>query len=43
VSQPVHLVAAVTGNHPLDLLAWSLTAAAMAAVAPALRDPGDGR
>jgi hypothetical protein len=36
VSQPLHLVAAVTGNHPLDLLAWSLTAASMAAVAPAL-------
>jgi hypothetical protein len=35
-SQPLHLVAALTGNHLLDLLAWSLTAAAMAAVAPAL-------
>jgi hypothetical protein len=43
VSQPLHLVAALTGNHLLDLFAWSLTAAAMAAVAPALRDPGDGR
>jgi hypothetical protein len=35
-SQPLHLVAALTGNHPLDLLAWSMTAAAMAAAAPAL-------
>ncbi len=38
-SQPMHLVAALTGNHALDLLAWGLTAAAMAAVAPGLR-PG---
>jgi hypothetical protein len=26
VSQPVHLVAAMTGNHPLDLFAWGTTA-----------------
>jgi hypothetical protein len=26
VSQPVHLLAAMTGNHPLDLLAWGVTA-----------------
>lgn len=40
VSQPLHLVAAMTGNHPLDLFAWGLTAAAMGAVAVvALRTP----
>jgi hypothetical protein len=33
ISQPLHLVAAMTGNHPLDLLAWGMTAAAMAATA----------
>jgi hypothetical protein len=32
VSQPVHLLAAMTGNHPLDLAAWGATAAGMAAV-----------
>ncbi len=26
VSQPIHLVAAMTGNHPLDLVGWGLTA-----------------
>jgi hypothetical protein len=26
VSQPVHLLAAMTGNHPLDLIAWGVTA-----------------
>ena len=26
VSQPIHLVSAMTGNHPLDLLGWGLTA-----------------
>lgn len=35
VSQPVHLLAAMTGNHPLDLFAWAATAAGMAAVAVA--------
>jgi len=35
VSQPLHLVAAMTGNHPLDLLGWGMTAAGMAAVAVA--------
>ncbi len=29
VSQPVHLVAAMTGNHPLDLAAWGATALCM--------------
>lgn len=33
VSQPIHLFAAVTGNHPLDLIAWGMTAAGMAAAA----------
>jgi len=33
VSQPLHLVAAMTGNHPLDLVGWGMTAAAMAAAA----------
>jgi hypothetical protein len=33
VSQPVHLLAALTGNHPLDLVGWGMTAAGMAAVA----------
>lgn len=36
VSQPLHLVAAMTGNHPLDLVAWGLTAAAMGAAARAV-------
>lgn len=31
VSQPLHLLAAMTGNHPLDLGAWGLTALAMGA------------
>ena len=35
VSQPVHLLAAMTGNHPLDLFAWGATAVGMAAVAVA--------
>ncbi|MBM7786464.1 hypothetical protein [Tenggerimyces flavus] len=35
VSQPVHLVAAMTGNHPLDLFAWGATAVGMGAVAVA--------
>jgi hypothetical protein len=26
VSQPIHLVSAMTGNHPLDLLGWGFTA-----------------
>ncbi|EWT04251.1 hypothetical protein N864_15025 [Intrasporangium chromatireducens Q5-1] len=29
VSQPVHLVSAMTGNHPLDLAAWGATALCM--------------
>jgi hypothetical protein len=36
VSQPLHFVAAMTGNHPLDLFAWGLTAAGMAAAAAVL-------
>lgn len=42
VSQPVHLVAAMTGNHPLDLVGWGMTAVGMAAVAAVLlRLPDD--
>jgi hypothetical protein len=26
ISQPIHLVSAMTGNHPLDLVGWGLTA-----------------
>ena len=26
ISQPIHLVAAITGNHPLDLVGWGITA-----------------
>ncbi|RTL67290.1 MAG: hypothetical protein EKK42_14830 [Pseudonocardiaceae bacterium] len=38
VSQPLHLVAAVVlGNHPLDALAWALTAVGFAAAAVAWR------
>lgn len=29
VSQPVHLLSAMTGNHPLDLAAWGATALCM--------------
>ncbi|MEU2201258.1 hypothetical protein [Isoptericola sp. NPDC019482] len=36
VSQPLHLVAALTANHPLDLLAWGMTAVAMGAAAVAV-------
>lgn len=36
ISQPLHLVAVVLGNRPLDLLAWSATAAAMAVLARTL-------
>ena len=36
VSQPLHLLAALTANHPLDLLGWGLTALAMAAAGLAL-------
>jgi hypothetical protein len=42
VSQPLHLVAALTGNHPLDLVGWGMTALGMAAAAVALlRTPDD--
>jgi hypothetical protein len=42
VSQPLHLLAALTANHPLDLLGWGLTALAMGAAAVALlRTPND--
>ena len=42
VSQPLHLLAALTANHPLDLLGWGLTALAMGAAAVALlRTPDD--
>lgn len=41
LSQPLHLVAAMTGNHPLDLGAWGATAVGMGAVAVAyVRAPG---
>ena len=33
ISQPLHLVAAMTGNHPLDLLGWGLTAIVMGVAA----------
>lgn len=42
VSQPVHLLAALTGDHPLDLLGWGMTAVGMAFAARAvLRTPDD--
>ena len=31
ISQPIHLVSAMTGNHPLDLVGWGLTAVGFAA------------
>ena len=36
ISQPLHFVAAVSGNHPLDLIGWLLTALGMAFAARAL-------
>ncbi len=30
VSQPIHFVAAVSGNHPLDLVGWTMTAVGLA-------------
>ncbi|WP_138419261.1 DUF4386 family protein [Sinomonas gamaensis] len=36
VSQPIHLLSAMTGNHPLDLLGWGLTALGFAAAGLAL-------
>jgi hypothetical protein len=36
VSQPLHFAAAVSGNHPLDLFGWLLTAVGMALAARAL-------
>lgn len=42
VSQPVHLVSAMTGNHPLDLAAWGVTALCMGVAGVAvLRMPPD--
>lgn len=42
ISQPLHLLAALTGSHPLDLLGWGLTAVGMGAAAVALvRLPDD--
>jgi hypothetical protein len=29
ISQPMHLVAAMSGNHPLDLIGWGMTAIGM--------------
>jgi hypothetical protein len=43
-SQPLHVIAAVVlVSHPLDLIAWGLTAAGMAAVGVALVREPDGR
>lgn len=40
VSQPLHLVAVILSNHPLDLVAWGLQAVGFAAVsAVLLRQP----
>ena len=36
ISQPLHVLAAVSGNHPLDLIGWSMTAVGMAFAARAL-------
>lgn len=42
VSQPIHLLSAMTGNHPLDLLGWGMTAFGFAAAAYVLlRMPDD--
>ncbi len=42
ISQPLHLAAAIAGNHPLDFFAWVLTTAAMTAAAWAIiRTPDD--
>jgi hypothetical protein len=42
ISQPIHLVAAMTGNHPLDLLGWGLTAVGFGAAGwRLLRTPND--
>jgi hypothetical protein len=41
ISQPLHLAAALTGNHPLDLLGWGLTGFALAygsVVVPRMRN-----
>jgi hypothetical protein len=36
VSQPIHFIAAVSGNHLLDLLGWTMTAVGMAAAGRAI-------
>jgi hypothetical protein len=36
LSQPIHVVAALSGNHPLDLVGWTLTAVGMAFAARAV-------
>ncbi len=36
VSQPIHLTAALTGNHTLDLIGWGMTAVGMTFAARAL-------
>lgn len=41
VSQPAHLIAAITGNHPLDLLAWGTTAFGFGAAGLVLLRMGD--
>jgi hypothetical protein len=42
ISQPVHLAAALSGNHPLDLVGWGMTALGMAAAAVAAIHTVDG-
>ena len=36
ISQPIHLIAAISGDHPLDLLGWGMTAVGMAFASRAL-------
>jgi hypothetical protein len=42
ISQPIHLVSAMTGNHPLDLVGWGLTAVGFGAAGwKLLQTPND--
>lgn len=44
LSQPLHLLAALSGNHPLDLVGWGMTAVGMAVAAVSLvSTPSDDR
>jgi hypothetical protein len=36
ISQPIHVLAAISGDHPLDLIGWGMTAVGMAFAARAL-------